>query len=499
MSSYYAPLETGGHIQQNPKRKSNVTKKVALAVIISVLVGVIIVVIILTSPTSYKEETPPTEKVLHGDTTNPPTTAPPTRATPTRATQTSAPTTKAPTTKAPTTKAPTIAPTNAPTAPIPIPRMPQRDDASLKLVFAAIGDWGVTPNLNHDSTTGGDRDKKRDFDAQKNIAKYLNLWAQQNKPEFVLSHGDNFYWTGVQSIDDERWRSLFEEMYNDPALHVPWYNVLGNHDLGGASGFCGPSCWSCGDVCDNVQLMEEALNKKFTTQRDYVSPNKNRWKLPSHYYAILHYYPDERTAEFTVEIFNIDTNAAGDRLPNTCCQCYAPQVYKGDCDNPGRGNQNCINGNTEQYDKCSEILTSWWDESMENLKVDLKNSGATWKIVHNHYLMKHFTPAQQKQVREILEEGEAHVLVGAHEHAEGHDLINGIHYLENGGGGGAVMLGGTGNVWHKMTYGFMTGKFSKDWLQVQFHDDSGELMHCYNIPQNRGLSKAPDAITKFRC
>jgi acid phosphatase len=45
--------------------------------------------------------------------------------------------------------------------------------------------------------------------------------------------GDNFYRKGVASVDDVQWKTMFEDRYATPALAVPFYAVLGNHDRSG--------------------------------------------------------------------------------------------------------------------------------------------------------------------------------------------------------------------------------------------------------------------------
>jgi predicted phosphodiesterase len=46
----------------------------------------------------------------------------------------------------------------------------------------------------------------------------------------VLMTGDNFYTSGVGSVDDAQWVEKFEQPYNLSALNVPFYAVIGNHD-----------------------------------------------------------------------------------------------------------------------------------------------------------------------------------------------------------------------------------------------------------------------------
>jgi tartrate-resistant acid phosphatase type 5 len=47
----------------------------------------------------------------------------------------------------------------------------------------------------------------------------------------VIMTGDNFYTDGVSTIDDVAWGHKFEQPYDLPNLHVPFYVVLGNHDV----------------------------------------------------------------------------------------------------------------------------------------------------------------------------------------------------------------------------------------------------------------------------
>lgn len=77
-----------------------------------------------------------------------------------------------------------------------------------------------------DSGTGGP--------GQRAIATALATRARSVSPAFMLLLGDNFYMKGVRSLEDPLWRTAFEEVYADPALAIPIYACLGNHDRGGS-------------------------------------------------------------------------------------------------------------------------------------------------------------------------------------------------------------------------------------------------------------------------
>ena len=76
---------------------------------------------------------------------------------------------------------------------------------------------------------------------------------------FVQTLGDNFYFKGVQSLDDPLWKSALEDIYNTPCIrNKPFHAVLGNHDEEGDP---------------DVQIAYSHAHK-----------GKIRWVLPDHFY-----------------------------------------------------------------------------------------------------------------------------------------------------------------------------------------------------------------------
>jgi acid phosphatase len=131
-----------------------------------------------------------------------------------------------------------------------------RDSAAVKII--AVGDWG----------TGAD--------FQRRVAARMCAKAAQEKPEFILSLGDNIYNSGVSATDDPQWKTKFEDIYVCEELSIPWYAILGNHDHRG-----------------NIQA-----------QIDYsrISP---RWQMPDRYYKFTKTSPN---GGFAVDVFAIDTD-----------------------------------------------------------------------------------------------------------------------------------------------------------------------------------------------
>ncbi|XP_077971085.1 tartrate-resistant acid phosphatase type 5-like [Styela clava] len=69
---------------------------------------------------------------------------------------------------------------------------------------------------------------------QRNVAALMARESKDNDCKFILELGDNFYFLGVKDIHDKRWKGTFEDVYNDPALYIPWYITTGNHDWHGS-------------------------------------------------------------------------------------------------------------------------------------------------------------------------------------------------------------------------------------------------------------------------
>lgn len=67
-------------------------------------------------------------------------------------------------------------------------------------------------------------------DNQRRVARASEQTALEKGCDFVLFAGDNFIQTGITSIHDPQLDEKFESMYH---LDLPFYAILGNHDLRG--------------------------------------------------------------------------------------------------------------------------------------------------------------------------------------------------------------------------------------------------------------------------
>jgi predicted phosphodiesterase len=102
---------------------------------------------------------------------------------------------------------------------------------------AAFGDWG-NPK----------------FTFYKDVAQAVARRHGEQRLDFVLLLGDNFYNRGVKSVDDPLWKRVWEDAYG--RMGIPFFVTLGNHDYLG-----------------NEQA-----------QVDYSQVNPN-WRLPARYYT----------------------------------------------------------------------------------------------------------------------------------------------------------------------------------------------------------------------
>jgi len=143
--------------------------------------------------------------------------------------------------------------------PRPIPKfeIPSTTAGTRYLQFEAVGDFGTG--------AGGQRD----------VAESMARIASRDSISFVLVLGDNFYESGVESVNDKQWQTAFEDVYDQPGLNVPFYAVLGNHDY--------------------------RTNPQAQVEYTRIS---NRWRMPDRYYSFVRAIDDTTKAEF----FCLDTN-----------------------------------------------------------------------------------------------------------------------------------------------------------------------------------------------
>jgi hypothetical protein len=96
--------------------------------------------------------------------------------------------------------------------------------ASLQLVYAGlrvltVGDFG-------DNAQSGIINQER-------VAQVMSDWCGMDRCNFIVSAADNFYQSGVTSVDDPRFNTSWRWVYDKPNIaSSQWFMSLGNHDYG---------------------------------------------------------------------------------------------------------------------------------------------------------------------------------------------------------------------------------------------------------------------------
>jgi acid phosphatase len=279
--------------------------------------------------------------------------------------------------------------------------------------FLAFGDWG--------------RDGAQH---QRDVAVQMGKAAAELGSRFVVSVGDNFYESGVKSVDDPQWKTSFEDIYTDPALQVPWYAVLGNHDYKG-----------------NPQA-----------QIDYAG-RSSRWKMPSRYYKVA-------GAEIGLpeaDLFVIDSS---------------PLVhqYRDKVEAP-------IAANVKSQDTDAQL--AWLDR-------ELAASKAPWKLVFGHHTIRSGgsghgeTPELVKLVRPILERRGVQAYINGHDHDLQHISDGGVDYICCGAGSEVRPVKAVkGTKFCLSRSGFAALTFDKAGLALQFRDYTGAIVYRAVLAEKR--------------
>lgn len=132
------------------------------------------------------------------------------------------------------------------------------------LRFLVMGDWGGLPLYPYTTPI------------ESGTAKGMAALTATYGTQFNLALGDNFYFDGVTSVDDKRFKETFEKVFADKDLQkTPFYLIAGNHDHKG-----------------NV-----------SAQIAY-SKVDSRWNFPDYYYKLQYVIPGSK---MMVDIVMIDT------------------------------------------------------------------------------------------------------------------------------------------------------------------------------------------------
>ena len=246
-------------------------------------------------------------------------------------------------------------------AAVSVPLMGTAPASPMRSGFIAMGDWG----------RGGS-------DHQRDVAVQMGFAMRELDGGFVLAVGDNFYETGVTSVDDPQWRTSFEDVYTDAALQRPWFVALGNHDYK-----------------SNPQA-----------EIDYTA-RSSRWRMPSRYYRV----GPEAHGMAGIDLFVIDTSPL--------VHSYREKVDER------------IAINVAGQDPAAQL--AWLDKA-------LAASTAPIKLVAGHHTLRSGgsshgdTPELVEQLLPILQRHGVLAYINGHDHDMQHIRRDGLDYICCGSG-----------------------------------------------------------------
>jgi tartrate-resistant acid phosphatase type 5 len=275
--------------------------------------------------------------------------------------------------------------------------------AQTGLRFLAIGDWG------------------RDGAAhQREVAQQMGAAATTLGARFVVSVGDNFYDTGVESANDPQWKTSFEDVYTAPSLQTPWYVALGNHDYRGVP----------------------------QAQLDYALTSP-RWRMPARYYKVSgadHGFAD-------ADLFILDTS---------------PFVEK------YRVIPSLLRDNVLGQDTAAQL--AWLDG-------ELARSTAPWKLVFGHHTVfsggdHGDTDELVAQLKPILQRHGVQAYINGHDHDLQQIEVDGVTYICTGAGSETRPVKAVaGTKFCLSRSGFTSYELTADSLVVAFRDYLGAVVH----------------------
>lgn len=274
--------------------------------------------------------------------------------------------------------------------------------------FLILSDWGQRGNA-----------------TQRAVASGMARVAESAGAQFVISCGDNFYDVGVTSLDDSHWHESFERVYQAPALQIPWYITLGNHDYGG-----------------NVDA--QIAYSKYSA----------RWRLPARYYAIEQPVDADTSALFVY----LDTTP------------FLLRYYP------------------EGVEALNNVGGQDTDRQLQWLEATLAESRACWKIAVGHhpiYSASPFhgdSPELQQQILPLLRRYGVALYCCGHEHDLQHTVVDGLHQILAGSAADCRVTGRDERTRFSSSLpGFASVSLNRAQGSCRYHDAQGRVIYEASI------------------
>ena len=287
--------------------------------------------------------------------------------------------------------------------------------------FLSIGDWGGY-NLGGYHRTNVEH-----------VATQMYTDIQSNNYSALLNTGDNFYYCGIQDLNDENIQPDYIRLFSK--ISLPWISSLGNHDYGY-------------NVTAQLELSSKISN----------------WVMPARYYK--HTYDDG-------VVFVLDTSP--------CIQSYRNDDPAGwdpcgteypDCTPypspapPCRFHENIVS------QLCS-TQTSWLKRELDTLRL----TPGKWVIMVGHHPVYEIDDTQLVSLIDTY----ADLYINGHAHLLATYTRNQHSKYITSGAGSMVYAGATLNTtmydWHKQTSGYTRHHIQAGSILTEFIDSDGTIIH----------------------
>lgn len=278
----------------------------------------------------------------------------------------------------------------------------------------------------------------------------------------MLALGDNFYWRGVQSVDDPLWKSVWEDRFQQESLRTPWYAILGNHD-------------HYGNPEAQIDFAREDRDCKV------FKHCPSRWILPRYWYSKL---LSSSQRSFSALFVFLDTVIIAE---GSSADIAREKASLGQLSNDDLKKWESW---AEQRRVMAKLQLQWLEHTLNSSKAD-------WIVVAGHYPIfsggEHGnTPELQEVVKPLLERYKVDAYLCGHDHTLQHLRSDGIDYFVSGAGAlqgeytplAESLFGTTEN-------GFMAHRIGPDRMDVSVISGSGRTLYRAFIRRRRKLHEKP--------
>ena len=319
-----------------------------------------------------------------------------------------------------------------------------------RVSLLVFGDWG------------------RNSRAEREVARAINAYARTPATRFDagLLLGDNFYFP-LSGVDDPRWRTLFEELYEPPNLR--FWAALGNHDYSTAAG---PQAAT--RPATQPTPARPLANKDVELAYSRQHPG-GRFNLPAAWYRLdLPAEPAKPAGQPLVSILMLDSD-------------YREKLFRPD--------------DWERQNR-------WLAGQLEELRpTDPSKPRRRWVIccAHHPIFTNGSSHADDERLKKdwlpLFERHGVDFYLAGHNHDMEHMQVPGVNIgLIVSGGGGASLYGETHRHpgWFSKSYGFTHLLLQPDRAEAYFVDQTGRVLYSLartpNVADRAASNNAPLAI-----